>query len=476
MDAFWTTLTVLGYLLTLILIRWVLLLKKEQPASSVAWIMAIVMLPVLGGLLFLVFGINRVERRAARKLQAGRVIARNMPELSQYQLMPGEALNPQQERLMHLAHRVAESVLTVGNKIEVLADTNRTLGLIEQAIRSARETLHLEYYIWRPDRTGTRVRDLLIEKAKQGVTVRFLYDKIGSMFLSNRFLRPMQEAGIHVASFLPGASLRDRWSLNLRNHRKIVIVDGQTGFTGGMNIGDEYLGKNPHLGYWRDTHLKLNGPVVLQLQQVFVEDWYYATGEELTNPHMFPAPDESGTSVAQVLAGEPTADVRVLQTLMFTAINDARQQVIVATSYFVPPSSLVTALESAAYRGVQVRLLLAGRSAHHWTVLAGRSYYDSLLTAGVEIYEYERGLLHSKVLTIDGTWSLVGTPNFDSRSLMLNFEVAVAMYDERIAALLEAQFEADLEHATQVRPESWSERPTRHVLAENACRLLAPVM
>ena len=243
-----------------------------------------------------------------------------------------------------------------------------------------------------------------------------------------------------------------------------------------MNIGDEYLGKDPQLGFWRDTHLRLRGPTVLQLQQVFAEDWYYATGEELTNPDLFPPPAEPGNVVAQVIAGEPAGDERAFHAVMFAAINEAREQVLLATSYFVPPESLLTALETASQRGVRVRLLLAGKAAYRWTVLAGRSYYESLLKAGVEIYEYRHGLFHPKTLTIDGKWSLVGSPNFDSRSLMLNFEVAVAMYDSRTASELERHFEQDLARATRIDLETWSNRPQRHVLAENVCRLFAPVL
>jgi len=475
LDLLWILL-ILGYLLTLFLIRWVLLTKSKHPVSSVAWIMAIVFLPLLGGLLFLVFGINTVERRAARKLQASRAISRSLPELSQYQLIPGEELHPGQKRLMRLASRVGETIPTLGNRIELLDDTNRTLALIEEAIQSAEKTLHLEYYIWQPDPTGTRVRDLLIQKAREGITVRFLYDRIGSLYLSNRFLNPMREAGIRVASFLPGSTFRQRWSLNCRSHRKIVIVDGRVGFTGGMNIGDEYLGRNPQIGFWRDTHLRAYGPVVLQLQQVFAEDWYYATREELTDPALFPAPIDSGGVDAQVVAGEPAESPHALFALMFAAITEAREQVLLTTSYFVPPEPLVTALETAAQRGVRVRLMLAGKAVLIWTVLAGRSYYESLLKAGVEIYEYDRGLLHSKTLTVDGNWSLVGSPNFDARSLLLNFEVAVAMYDSRIAMQLEEHFEKDLTRAKRIDLESWMRRPERQVLLENVCRLFAPVL
>jgi cardiolipin synthase A/B len=476
MATVWAITSVVGYLLTLLLIPVVLLTKRPHPVSSVAWIMIIFALPYVGGMLFVVFGINRVERRARRKQQYNRTIARHLPPFSQYEIIPGEGLSRQQQRLMRLTRRVAGTRPMYGNRIELLADTNRTLGLIEQAILSARETLHLEYYIWQPDRTGTRLRDLLIRKAQEGVAVRFLYDGFGSAWLTRRFLRPMYEAGIEVATFLPGETFRERWSINLRSHRKIVIVDGRVGFTGGMNIGDEYHGRAPATGYWRDTHLKMQGPAVLQLQQVFVEDWYYATGRELTDAKLFPKPDESGRVLAQVLAGGPDGDEAVFQSVMFAAINEAQEEILLATSFFVPPVALVAALESAAYRGVRVRLLLSERGTFLWTLLAGRSYYDSLLRAGVEIYEYHGGLLHSKTLTIDGSWSLVGSPNFDMRSLVLNFEAAVAIYDSRIAGQLADHFESDLKRATRIEADTWQYRPVSHRLGESLCRLFAPVL
>lgn len=475
----WESLAALGamdVLLIALFIPWVLLTRKDNPTSTLAWIMAIVILPFLGGLLFVIFGINRVERRKAGKAQATRAVEAHMPELSSYQLLPGEVPPGQPERLLRLATRAAGTVATAGNDVEVLPETSRTLELIEAAVLSARETLHLEYYIWQPDRTGTRLRDLLIQKARDGVQVRFLYDKIGSSALTQRFLKPMRRAGIHVSSFLPGPNWRERWSINLRSHRKIAVVDGRVGFTGGMNIGDEYLGKNRTLGYWRDTHLRLLGPTVLQLQQIFVEDWYYATGEELTGPGYFPPPVAGGNVAAQIVPSGPTGPVNAMHALIFSAINEARDRVLLTTSYFVPTPALVTALESAAYRGARVRILVPGRAAYQWTVWAARSYYDSLLRAGAEIYEYERGLMHAKTLTVDGQWSLVGTPNLDARSLLLNFEVAAVLYDARIASQLEEHFERDLAQSRRIPAGNWEGRPVGRRLVENVCRLFAPVL
>lgn len=467
----------LAYVLSLYSIRWVLLLKSREPTSSVAWILMIVALPVLGGLLFLVFGINRVERKAVgMKRQTRRVLGPILPELSKFESSPVNSREPLGNGLLRMATQINLMPATFGNDIEILTETPRTLTLIEEAIAAAKETLHLEYYIWRPDRTGTRLRDMLIQKAREGVAVRFLYDGIGSFTLSRRFLRPMRDAGILVAAFLPGRAFLHRWSVNLRSHRKILVVDGRVGFTGGMNIGDEYLGKNPHLGFWRDTHLRMHGPAVVQLQQVFVEDWLFATNEELSLAEVFPPPTTSGDVVAQVLVGEPIGDLSTFHSVLFAAINDARKQILLTASYFVPPESLVTSLETAARQGVRVRLLLSSRSTFFWTLAAGRSYYESLLRAGVEIFEYQHGLLHAKTLTIDGQWSLVGTANFDTRSLFLNFEVGVAVYDERFASQLESQFERDIAHASRISLDAWLERPESHVLFENIWRLFAPVL
>ncbi len=477
MDAWVTYLSLAaGYVVTLLLIRWVLLTRKRQPVASTAWILAIILLPIIGGVLFLFFGVNRVERRKKGKAEATRTTADNIADLHLPECEVTRQFTEAQTRLARLAAATSGTNPTPDNQIELLIDTNVAVRRMEEAIIAARESIHLEFYIWKPDKVGLRIRDLLIERAQAGVRVRFLYDSIGSMHLRRSFLNPMREAGIEVAPFLPGQTLRERWSLNLRSHRKIIVVDGRIGFTGGMNIGDEYLGRNRHLGYWRDTHMRMIGPAVQQLQQVFVEDWFYATGTDLTHSEFFPQPPEQGHLTAQVVSGGPVGDTHPFHTLMFAAICEARERITLATSFFVPTEALVMALETAAVRGVEVRLLVPRKSEHPWTVYAGRSNYDSLLQCGAKIYEYRRGILHSKTLTIDGNWSLVGSPNFDARSLILNFEVGVVIYDESFAQELEAHFLADIEHATAIRMTEWSRRPLRRVLIENFCRLFSPVM
>jgi cardiolipin synthase len=468
-------LTVAGYLLTLLLLRWVLLTKKEQPSSTVAWVMTIVLVPYVGGLLFLVFGINRVDRRARLKVAADRAIERQLPSVTPYQVLPDELDDPLSRTLMRLAARVGRTAPVGGNEVRLLTDTRQAFALIEEAIASAEESLHLEYYIWQRDRTGTRLRDLIVSKAREGVRVRFLFDGVGSLFLNNRFLKPMRDAGIRVAAFLPGATVRERWSLNLRNHRKIVVADGRVGFTGGMNIGDEYLGLSRDRGYWRDAHLRVEGPAVLQLQQVFAEDWFFATSEPLTDLALYPDPGEPGNVVAQVVTGGPTGPSNPTRLVLFEAIGQARHSIHLTTGYFVPPLELARALEAAALRGVRVRLMVPGRSSYLWTIYAGRSYYDSLLAAEAEIYEYRRGAMHAKTLTVDGRWSLVGSANLDSRSLMLNFEAGLAIDDPRTADQLERQFDDDVKDCLAIDPDLWTTRPSWRGMAENTFRMFAPL-
>ena len=464
-----------GYAITLLLIRWVILSRKRQPVAATAWILAIVFIPIMGGVLFLIFGINSIHRRRQGKLAAAKDIAEKLPDPRPLDLSDLE-MNRQQTQLSQVLTRESGYSLTGDNAVEIIADTRCTIARIEEAIRGAQHSINLEYYIWQPDRTGTRLRDLLIERAQAGVQIRFLYDSLGSMHLNRSFLHPMKSAGIQVVPFLPGSSLRERWSFNNRSHRKIVVVDGKIGFTGGMNVGDEYLGLNPEIGEWRDTHLRIEGPTVWQLQQVFAEDWYYSTDEQLTDSRLFPVPHSANQGIAQVFSGGPDGVRDPFHRLYFTALNEAQESITLATSYFAPTEPLIMALESAAGRGVRVRVMLTGKSVYPWTVWCARSFYDTLLRAGVEIFEYRKGMLHSKTLTIDGCWSLVGSTNFDYRSMLLNFEVGVALYGEEYARALESQFEQDRSHCRQIHLSDWEHRPLRRVFVENCCRLFAPLV
>jgi cardiolipin synthase len=435
--------------------------------------MSIVFLPYIGALLFLFFGMNRVKRRQRTWWRH-----RRSRERRRRRSDDAEQAEPQlsrlQERLTDLTKRATDFGATAGNRIVLLPEPQDAFAAIIRAIDAAEQSVHVQYYIYRPDRIGTRIRDALIRKARDGVRVRFMYDGIGSWRLSRNFLKPMRDTGIVTSPFLPGRSFRERWSINLRNHRKLVIVDDRIAFTGGLNVGDEYLGRDPAWGYWRDTQMQLEGPVVRQLIDVFMEDWYCATDERVPAeqpPNRFP----DGVR-AQVIADGPDLEMRPLRSVLLAAILEAERSITISTGYFVPTQTLQDALCTAAQRGVKVRLLVAGAPTYWYTLWAGRSFYAELLNLGVEIYEYAGGLFHAKVLTIDDSWSLVGTPNFDFRSLDLNFEVAVAMSDERIAAALKRQFAVDLGNSRRVDADAWSCRSMWRVRGENFCRLFGPLL
>lgn len=468
-------LLIFGYFATWLLIPWVLLKRTVHPSASVAWIMAIIFIPFLGPLVCALFGATRWERRTPEKREASQTIDRRVPEKRDEDLLTENEVGGWGS-LARLVTHLTDFRITAGNQVEILPDTGRSAEVIEQIVQEARHWIHVEFYIWHHDKLGTQLRDLLITKAREGVEVRLLYDGVGSMGIGRKFLKPLEEAGVHTAPFTPGARLANLLTLNLRNHRKIVISDGQVGFTGGMNIGDEYIRQTKTYGHWRDTQLLARGPVVSQLQQVFAQDWYYATGEALTAVKYYPQVKQSGQVSAMVVADGPDNDVDVFYSLMVAAIGMAQQRVLLGTPYFAPPEGFAVALEAAAQRGVQVKILVADRGNFQWTLKAGRSYYDSLLKSGVEIYEYQEGLYHPKTLTVDGQWSLVGTQNCDFRSFILNFEVALALFDPAAAAELEAQFQDDLQHARQVDPETWPNRSTMTVLQERFWRLFAPLL
>jgi cardiolipin synthase len=423
-----------------------------------------------------VAGTTRWERRTSQKRQATAHIDQRIRHWSEKYLGSEEHFG-RCRPLASVITRLTGERVTIGNGVQLLPDTGRSMEHIEKMIEQARRYVHLEFYIWRSDKVGDRIRDLLVRKAREGVDVRLLYDGFGSLWLGRKFLRALRDGRVETACFTPGLSLWHLLTLNLRNHRKIVISDGLVGLTGGMNIGQEYLMPTEYFGQWRDTQILVRGPAVLQLQQVFAQDWYFATGEALTADEFFPQPDvQAGNIAVQVVADGPDDDVDAVYALMMAAIGQADRSVTLATPYFVPPEGLAVTLETAALRGVRVRIMTAGRGNWTWTHQAGRSYYNALLKAGVEIWEYQRGLYHAKTLTVDGQWSLVGTPNCDFRSFILNFEVALAMYDDATAAELERQFENDLQFARRIELDEWQKRSTIARLHEQFWRLFAPVL
>jgi cardiolipin synthase len=455
----------------------IVLIRKRDSTTAVAWCLVVLLMPVLGGLLFWVFGYNYIHRRVARKqVHKGKFRAHHPPASREATRGgPAEAdLEP--DSLTRLALAVGAFPVSSGNAVTLYHDTRDARSSLLGAIAAARHHVHLEFFIFRGDATGREVLALLSDKAREGVAVRLLYDAVGTFFLPGRRVKPLVRAGGRVAAFLPVNPLRSWIQVNLRNHRKIVVIDGQVGFTGGMNVGDEYLGISRRFGYWRDNFVRLEGPAVAGLERIFVEDWDFATGEALSSPAYFPPLEARGVGSVQVVESGPDQEMNSLREVVFAAILSARRRLWLASPYFVPDAGILDALRLACLRGVDVRLLCLMRPDHFLSFYASRYYFADLLAMGAQVYQYARGMMHSKLVLVDGHWALTGSANLDNRSLHLNFEVGCILHTPALVAELQAQYEKDLADAIAVDPVSFAARPFLARLTENACRLFAPVL
>lgn len=455
------------------LIVWIVLQKRE-PAATLSWIFSLAALPYLGLLVYWLLGPQRIRRQ---RLRRGRARA-GMEE--QYGVVcPIDADCSELALLGQASTGIAPSSAT---RSELLIDGAATYAALHEAIAAARDHVHLEYYIFEPDRTGQQLRDALVERARAGIRVRLLLDAVGSSHLPRRFLSSLLEAGGELAWFHPSRLTQpfQRPWLNLRTHRKIVVVDGRIGFTGGINVTDE---ENDALrrDAYRDLHLRLEGHVVRSLQMVFVEDWLYASGQSSDAldvrrlwPHDMPG-RRDGSIAAQVISSGPDSSLEAIHRLHVGAIHEARRRVWLATPYFVPGEAARMALTSAALAGLDVRVLVPRVSDSRFVTWAARSYFDELLSAGVRVFEYGPRMLHTKALLTDDDLALIGSANFDYRSFRLNFEVSMLFHDAGMNAALEQVLAHDLAEASEVLPPRrgsfWRQR-----LPEAFARLASPLL
>ena len=481
---------VVGYMLAFLTILRIVLQRRE-PTATLAWVLGIILLPYVGVLLYLLVGRRRLNRQIRKRRARAQVLQPHLERLQEgvaeldlegTTIAEMEAKHhidlpdlPEHGELLEVTNRMGCRAPTCGNVVDLLEDPNTKYAEMEKAIQEATDHVHLLYYIYNDDSTGRRFRDLLIEKAKQGVMVRVLTDGVGSYGVDD-FMVPLVEAGGKHAEFLPVSRIGRRWHPNLRNHRKIVVIDGKIGFTGGVNIGDEYTGHKRHVGPWRDTHVRIQGPAVQHLQEVFTEDWFFATGVDLPEERWYPEPTVVGNQIVQIVGSGPDTDTHPIRRIFFTAVTLAKERVYLTTPYFVPDQAMLVALETAALRGVDVRLLLPQRSDMRLVLHAGRSYYEQLLNCGVKIYEYRAGLLHAKSMVVDRGWATVGSANMDIRSFRLNFEVNAVVYGEEFAGQLDALFDRDLAKAHLITLESVQNKKIHNRFVESVARVLSPVL
>ncbi len=443
---------------------------RRAPASTLAWIVVLAFLPLLGVPIYFLIGPRRLRRKRVRYQGLKETLAASMSVTKAEAEMPDDMA-----RQVRLATRLDEAPLSTAGTLVLYRSGSEAFTAIERTIAEARHHVHLEFYIWSDDATGRRVRDLLVERARAGVEVRVLVDGVGTG-LRKAFFRPLLAAGGEFARFNPPRiGLRSRL-LNFRTHRKIVVTDGRTGFLGGMNVCDAQTigasGERP----WRDTQLRLEGQAVRWLQRAFFENWQFAANQPLKlSPEYFPELPRGEHLLQIVRSGPDRTDFPILEFL-FSAIAGADERIWITCAYLVPDEAILTAIRSAAHRGVDVRLLVPIRGDSRLVAAAVRSYYDDWLACGARVFEYRPAMLHAKSMVVDHELAVVGSANFDNRSFRLNFEILAAVYGSKVAGELAASFEEDLRRAREVQPFHLTRRAYPRRLAESGARLFSVLL
>ena len=448
-------------------------MSTRTSQGAIAWAVSLNTFPYLAVPAYWVLGRSRfqgyVMARRIVDLRNKHIQERIQTAIAPYRVSRNEMQS------VRAAEALAGMPVLRGNRVDLLVDGDATFTSIFEGIDRAQTYVLVQFFIVHDDDLGRALKERLIAKANQGVRVYFIYDEIGCHDLPRSYIRELRDAGVEMREFNTRKGRRNRLQINFRNHRKIVVVDGQVAWIGGHNVGDEYLGKSPKFGHWRDTHVRIEGPSVLQAQISFSEDWYWAAESlpELSwTPHR--ASDGSDLPVLIVPTG-PADDLETANLMFVHAINSARERIWIASPYFVPDISVLFALQLAGLRGVDVRILIPDEPDHLLVFLAAYSYFDEAAETGARFYRYTDGFLHEKAMLIDDQVATVGTANFDNRSFRLNFEVTAAIADAAFVRDVEQMFERDFEHARLMEPGEYDRKPWWFRLGVRIARLTSPI-
>jgi cardiolipin synthase len=453
------------------------LIMKRDPRSALGWITVSVTLPLLGPLLYWIMGINRIIRKAQKWQQSGRRLAgrdvfQGLPQESLVPVLPAEIYHLRE--LHTLSDRVVSSPLMAGNRLSLLHNGDQAYPAMLEAIAVARSSVHLSTYIFDGDSAGQRFLDALRTAAERGVEVRVLVDGLGEKYSFPTARKLLRGSPVEIARFLP---MRQGGHLNLRNHRKILVVDGVTGFTGGMNIGGRHMVAKAESRFpVADLHFRVEGPVVADLQRVFLEDWFFTTGHLLDDERHFPSLPETGTSLVRVIGDGPDKEFRKLHWIVMGALSCSKSRVRIMTPYFIPDRALISALATTAMRGIEVSLILPAVNnlpLVHW---ATRSYLWELLQCGIRIFYQPPPFNHTKLFLVDGLWSLIGSANLDPRSLRLNFELDLEIYDHDLTGVLEREFRETIARSREITLHEMDSRPLSEKIRDGAAKLFSPYL
>lgn len=462
----------LVYLAVILFTIVIVLLDNRNPVKTMAWILVLVFLPVVGLAFYFFFGRNTRKERLISKKGFSRLSKRPMAE---YQAQEALGDFTGRNQLIPFFHRVSNALPFEGNDVQVFTDGYSMYQELFRRIAKAKHHIHLEFYIFENDAVGRLLRDLLIDKAREGVSVRLLYDDVGCWDVNPMFYDEMLCEGIEVRSFLKVRFPQFTSKVNYRNHRKLAIIDGKVGFIGGMNIALRYL-KGVPWGVWRDTHICLKGKAVYGIQTAFLTDWFAVDRTLLTSAQYFPRMDSVGTSVAQIVTSDPVGEWHDIMLGLVKAISCAQRYIYVETPYFLPTEQVMAAFQTAALSGVDVRLMIPKKADAFITHKGTMSYLDELMKSGVKVYFYRAGFLHSKLWVADDEWASVGSTNLDFRSFEHNFEANAFFYDEKTVCTLKEIFLEDMKKCMTLSQKIWDKRSFKNKIVESVVRLLAPLL
>ncbi|WP_018395432.1 MULTISPECIES: cardiolipin synthase [Bacillaceae] len=461
----------------------VIFLERRDPSATWAWLMVLFFIPFLGFFLYLVFGQNLSRSRLFDWDDKKKVGIEEQID-HQKQAIKGSVFpfaNPHTQKNAKLVYMLLshnDAVLSEDNSVDIYIDGNAKFEALIKDIRNAKDHIHLQYYIFRFDELGKKLIHVLTEKAREGIEVCVLFDDLGSRKLRRRHFKELIEAGGVVEVFFPSPIPYVNLRLNYRNHRKIVVIDGQIGYVGGFNVGDEYLGKDPSFGYWRDTHLRVKGSAVHALQTRFILDWNQASKQHdfVYEERLFPAPVTKGDVALQVVTSGPDSEWEQIKSGYFKLITTAKKSIYIQTPYFIPDASILDALRIAALSGIDVKIMIPNKPDHMFVYWATYSYAGELMKAGAKIYIYDDGFIHAKTIVVDDKLSSVGTANIDVRSFRLNFEVNAFMYDYESGKALAKIFMNDMLVSYELTPELYQQRSLMIKFKESISRLLSPIL
>jgi cardiolipin synthase len=469
------------YLLTVIFVSMMIVFENRSPVKTLSWVLVVLLVPFLGIIIYIFFGQNYRKQKIFSKKsildleQLSSYAAIQVSTLPERMAYESEKVR-EKEHLIKLMLNNNKSALTEHNKIELLIDGTNTFPAMLEAIGEANNFINMEFYRFESDTLGIKFCKALMDKSRQGVKVRIIYDDVGSWSLSNPLIRKMRNTGIEIYPFMP---VRFPWltnKINFRNHRKILVVDGIKGFVGGLNIADKYLHGLIKIGKWRDTHLLIKGEAVATLNAVFMVDWYFVSDILLTDePQLFEFEKVPDRCWIQMASSGPDSDWANIMQVYFSAIATARKSIYISTPYFSPDESVLTAMKTASLSGIDVQVILPDKSDSVVAYWNTRSYIDELMEAGIKVFLYNEGFNHSKYMLVDNVFASVGSANVDMRSFDLNFEIAALIYDEDFADKLLTVFNNDISHSTRVDPLKWAERKRINKIKESLSRILGPL-